>query len=123
MLASIKQWLLTGNANTESQERGCLCCGECCRSFGSHLHASEHDLDRWQREGRADILSRVNRLGWIWVDPETKELEERCPFIQQISEEQSICAIQDTKPDICRDYPTLAHGKRCLKGVFLEHCS
>ena len=123
MLASIKQWLLTGNFGTESQERGCLCCGECCKSFGGHLHASEHDLERWRREGRADLLSRVNRLGWIWVDPETKQLEESCPFIVRTSDEKSICAIQETKPDICRDYPTLAHGKRCLKGVFLEHYS
>lgn len=120
MLASFIHWLLTGNPRTEARERGCLCCGECCKSFGGHLHASEHDLERWQREGRADLLSRVNRLGWIWVDPETKQLEESCPFIVRVSDEKSICAIQDTKPDICRDYPTLAHGKRCLKGVFLE---
>ena len=121
MLASIKQWLLTGNPGTESQELGCLCCGKCCKSFGGHLHAYQHDLDRWRREGRDDLLSRVNRLGWIWVDPETKQLEESCPFIVEIGAEKSVCAIQETKPDICRDYPTLAHGKRCLQGVFLEH--
>lgn len=121
MLATIKRWLLIDDVCTERKETGCLCCGKCCKSFGGHLHAYRHDLDRWQREGREDLLSRVNRLGWIWVDPVTRELEERCPFIVDISDEQAICAIQDTKPDICRDYPTLAHGKRCLQGVFLEH--
>lgn len=119
MLASIKQWLLPGRANTENQQRGCLCCGECCKSFGGHLHVYDHDLERWQREGRDDLLSRVNRLGWIWVDPETMELEDRCPFITRINDKQSICAIQDTKPDICRAYPTLDRGRRCLRGVFL----
>ena len=79
-----------------------------------------HDLDRWRREGREDLLQRVNRLGWIWVDPVTKQLEESCPFIVKISDEKSVCAIQDTKPDICRDYPTLDHGKSCLRGVFLK---
>ena len=62
----------------------------------------------------------MNRLGWIWVDPVTKELEEICPFIVIINDEQSLCAIQDTKPDICRDYPPFDRGRRCLRGVFLK---
>jgi len=119
MLATIKRLLSIDDVYAEQKKTGCLCCGECCKSFGGHLHAYKHDLDRWQREGRDDLLRRVNRLGWIWVDPETKELEEQCPFIQKINVEQSICAIQDTKPDMCRDYPPLDRGRRCLRGVFL----
>jgi len=118
MLASLKR-LFKDTVGTEQHEAHCLCCGECCESFGSHLHASEHDKLRWQREGREDLLARVNRLGWIWVDPDTKESLDRCPFILATPGKQKICAIQETKPDICRDYPTLAHGKRCLHGVFL----
>lgn len=118
MLESLKR-LLKETANTEKKEVRCLCCGDCCESFGSHLEASEHDKQRWQREGRNDLLARINRLGWIWVDPETKKTLDRCPFISETPELQKICAIQDTKPDICRAYPTLAHGKRCLHGVFL----
>jgi Fe-S-cluster containining protein len=95
----------------------CACCGRCCESFGGHLTTSPHDLERWRREGRDDLLRRTNRLGWIWVDPQTKELLERCPFILKTDEQRSYCAIQDTKPDICRDYPTLAHGRRCLSGI------
>lgn len=119
MFESFKR-ILKSSAETERHEVHCLCCGECCESFGGHLHASEHDLQRWRGEGRGDLLSRVNHLGWIWVDPETKALLEICPFITRISDRQSICGIQETKPDICRDYPTLAHGKRCLRGVFLK---
>lgn len=119
MFESLKR-LFKESVDPEKHEVSCLCCGQCCKSFGGHLHASEHDMERWRREGREDILSRVNRLGWIWVDPDSKALLERCPFIDTISEQQSLCAIQETKPDICRDYPTLAHGKRCLRGVFLK---
>jgi len=111
--------LFKDTVDTEKHEAHCLCCGQCCESFGGHLHASEHDKQRWQKEGRDDLLARVNRLGWIWVDPDTKERLDRCPFIQETPEQLKICVIQDTKPDICRDYPTLAHGKRCLRGVFL----
>jgi len=98
----------------------CACCGDCCASFGGHLHASKRDLARWQREGRDDLLSRVNRLDWIWVDPETKQLLDPCPFLQPLDEQRRVCSINDTKPDICRDYPTMAHGFRCLRGGFLK---
>jgi Fe-S-cluster containining protein len=57
--------------------------------------------------------------GWIWLDPETGGLEERCPFLTATGPTTTLCAIHDVKPDICRDYPTLAHGRRCLRGVFL----
>ena len=120
MFIALKRLLSPDTAIAEKTVRSCACCGRCCEYFGGHLHASDHDMERWCREGREDLLSRVNRLGWIWVDPETKELLERCPFIARISEQQSICGIQETKPDICRAYPTLAHGKRCLHGVFLK---
>jgi Fe-S-cluster containining protein len=103
----------------EKKETRCLCCGDCCRFFGGHLNASKHDLERWRKEGRGDLLCRVNRLGWIWVDPETGQLMDPCPFLQHFREEMFLCSIQETKPDICRDYPTLAHGRRCLRGGFL----
>lgn len=102
-----------------TEETRCLCCGDCCRFFGGHLTASRHDLERWRHEGRDDILCRVNRLGWIWVDPETGQLLDPCPFLQPAGEKMFLCSIQETKPDICRAYPTLAHGRRCLRGGFL----
>lgn len=119
MFATLKR-LFMESISTEKHEIRCLCCGECCEDFGGHLHASTSDLERWRREGRDDLLARVNRLDWIWVDPETKGLLERCPFIVKVSEQKSICGIQETKPDICRAYPTIAHGKRCLHGVFMK---
>ena len=57
MLASVKRWLSIGKRCALNRKTGCLCCGECCKSFGGHLHAYQHDLERWQREGREDLLS------------------------------------------------------------------
>lgn len=99
----------------------CLQCGQCCESFGGHLTASPHDLARWRERGRHDLLGRTNRLGWVWVDPETKALVKPCPFIDRSDPEHARCAIYDDRPDMCRAYPTLAHGKRCLRGVFLSY--
>ena len=116
MIGLLKKWL----EPVDTAYSTCACCGHCCESFGGHLRASEQDLKRWRSEGRDDLLSRVNRLGWIWVDPQTKQLEDPCPFIDWSSDHKGLCRINDTKPDMCRDYPTLAHGHRCLSGVFLK---
>jgi Fe-S-cluster containining protein len=120
MLAALKSWLRNDILGIRSGESRCACCGNCCEAFGGHLNASKYDLERWRNEKRDDLLSRVNRLGWIWVDPVTKDLKERCPYILKIDAERSICSINDTKPAMCRAYPTLAHGRRCLRGVHLK---
>jgi Fe-S-cluster containining protein len=97
----------------------CLCCGRCCESFGGHLNASRADLARWRSLGRTDLLRRVSAIGWIWIDPETGLLEPSCPFLERVGPDRQICRINEVKPDMCRDYPTLAHGRQCLRGVFL----
>jgi uncharacterized protein len=120
MYEFVKQLLGKTRLQSKKEESTCLCCGECCESFGWHLNASRADLERWKQTGREDLLSRVNRLGWIWINPHTGQQEERCPFIKRTSPETALCSIQDTKPDMCRDYPTLAHGHHCLRGWFLK---
>lgn len=97
----------------------CRSCGRCCEAFGGHLQASRADLERWRRLGREDLLRRVSPIGWIWIDPATGALEPSCPFLERTGPTTARCAIHEIKPDICRDYPTLAHGRRCLSGVFL----
>ena len=98
----------------------CLQCGQCCESFGGHLRCTPNDLKRWREHGRADLIAQSNHLGWIWVDPHTKQPVSPCPFIDRSDPAVTGCAIYADRPDMCRDYPTLAHGKRCLHGVFLS---
>jgi Fe-S-cluster containining protein len=121
MLFSLLSFLEAGDRS--KVPRSCLQCGQCCASFGGHLRASAHDLRRWQEEGRQDLLDSTNRLGWIWVDPVTKEQVSPCPHLDRSDPEHARCAIYPLRPDMCRDYPTLAHGRRCLRGVFLGGAS
>lgn len=120
MFTTLKNLFCPAPSAAEQTTAGCACCGRCCEHFGGHLIATPRDRERWKREGRDDLLSRINRLGWIWVDPLTGRLEDPCPFIERTSDQRGLCRINDTKPDMCRDYPTLAHGHRCLSGVFLK---
>lgn len=114
----VVQWLRRG-LFPQKEKPKCLCCGKCCESFGGHLQASKADLQRWRQLGRDDLLSRVNRLGWIWVDPQTQKPVGRCPFLIRTDAATARCEINEVKPDICRAYPTLAHSRRCLRGVLL----
>lgn len=120
MYETFKRLLRLDGTAAPPRTAGCLCCGRCCELFGGRLHVTDHDLRRWRREGRDDLLCRVNRLGWIWVDPRTGKQLDPCPFLVPDESGRKVCAINETKPDICRDYPTVAHGHRCPSGVFLK---
>lgn len=112
-------WLWGGKPKQGVHPSGCLACGRCCDLFGGHLQASKADLERWRTLGRDDLLQYVNRLGWIWIDPASGKPLTRCPHLLRRDDETTVCAIHEVKPEICRAYPTLAHGRRCLRGVFL----
>jgi Fe-S-cluster containining protein len=101
------------------KRRACHQCGLCCELFGGNLRACRSDLDRWRSEERSDLLERVGNLRWIWRDPATGELEARCPFFGREDSGAAVCRIHATKPQMCRDYPTLAHGRQCVRGVVL----
>ncbi|TYO98261.1 putative zinc- or iron-chelating protein [Geothermobacter ehrlichii] len=104
----------------QKEETACLACGDCCRRFSWHLHASPRDIRRWRQAGRDDILAHVHELGMLWFDPDSGERLECCPFLVADGPDRAICGIHEVKPDICRAYPTLEHNRSCLKGTFLD---
>ena len=50
----------------------------------------------------------------VWLDPETGEDVDRCPWLQELTDTGKYsCGIHDVKPDICRDYPvSREHAER-----------
>lgn len=104
----------------EKRIKGCRSCGLCCKSFGGTLKASPSDIARWQRMGRDDLLAQTTELGWLWRDPETGNRGGACPYLKKTDDDRMICAIHDVKPDICRDYPTVHHWKRCVRGISFD---
>lgn len=71
------------------------------------------DIERWEREGREDILERLDDLGRMWVHPKTKKpVIGDCPFLYKDASGQYVCGIQDTKPNICANFqPTEEQAK------------
>jgi hypothetical protein len=99
-----------------NQTFNCLCCGHCCLNLIDAYNGcvSDTDLQRWQRLGRHDLLSRIktldlgpdNKLHTAWVDPETGDDVERCPWLlDRLDRAGFLCGIDDIKPEHCRDYP------------------
>jgi Fe-S-cluster containining protein len=74
--------------------------------------ADTEDVDRWEREGRFDILEWVDLslrdLGMmdLWLDPTTGDEATRCPWLRKVPrQDRYVCRIHDTKPRHCREYP------------------
>lgn len=109
----------------------CKRCGSCCVQY-EKTKASEEDIRRWVNEFRTDILQYC--YGWdnecltmvsdeekkklvyylttpkmhmeMWCNPENREDNIKlCPFLKKKrGENQFECMIEDTKPEICRNY-------------------
>ena len=98
----------------------CRQCGDCCNFLDYHDALTQMDVERWQQLGRQDILDWVSisctpngKPGYrIWVEPETGEMIDRCPFLKHLpNENRWLCRIHDVKPGICREYPvSRKHG-------------
>jgi len=98
----------------------CRLCGRCCRDLDYHKEVTPADVAGWKAQGRDDILEWVGSTKGdhqgiqyqIWVIPGTNRFAEVCPFLKRgPANDQWICAIQETKPEICRQYPySRKHG-------------
>lgn len=95
----------------------CVCCGNCCRALHV-MTVAPSDVARWKSQGREDILRRVGETPGpagtvyeVWLSPRSDEggsgggHDGQCPWLRRTPGGQGICAIHDTKPDLCRNYP------------------
>lgn len=107
----------------ETDMTGFVCrqCGHCCRMLGYRDGCSVADYRRWQALGRDDILAWVDPHYQddvlidcrIWIQPGTHRYAETCPWLKPADRPgQTICAIYDLRPMVCRHYPgTRKHGR------------
>ena len=86
--------------------KDCNQCGKCCIHYGDGgLSASTSEIEWWEH-ARPNIYAYVKN-GNIWVDPVTGAPLKRCPWLQQLPNQQKYtCAIYHDRPEDCRHYPT-----------------
>lgn len=85
--------------------KNCNSCGKCCETAGNGgLSATLEEIDYWETY-RPDIARFVDGKR-IWVNPETGEYFERCPFLHKAPDgKKTICEIYEDRPEDCRHYP------------------
>lgn len=93
----------------------CRHCGLCCTEVPGAFENSADlaDIQRWEDEGRDDILAWVLAwyAGWgavlyeLWVNPKTGNIADGCPWLEWQDDGTCTCRIHDTKPKHCRDWP------------------
>jgi len=94
----------------------CHSCGHCCLTLIDAYNGcvSDADMARWREQGRTDLLAWVetldlgpgNQLHTAWINPETGDDVERCPWLLDKTDAKGyLCGIEPTKPDHCRAYP------------------
>lgn len=95
----------------------CVRCGKCCVLLHL-LTVDADDVARWRREGREDILCRVGEARGpdgttheVWLSPHADGGgsgggdDGHCPWLRHTPDGHGLCAIHETKPARCRDYP------------------
>ena len=83
----------------------CNQCGKCCTKYGNGgLSVTAEEIESWDIY-RPDIYSYVND-GKIWMNPETGEQLERCPWLRKAPDQNKyLCDIYYDRPDDCKYYP------------------
>ncbi len=83
----------------------CNQCGKCCIKYGNGgLSATASEIEFWE-VFRPDI-SRYVRAGKIWMDPDSGQQLERCPWLRKApGQEKYTCDIYHDRPDDCKHYP------------------
>lgn len=83
----------------------CNLCGKCCINYSNGgLSASASEIESW-RNSRPDI-ARYAKDGNIWMDPDTGEQLELCPWLKKLPNENKYgCDIYYDRPDDCKYYP------------------
>ncbi len=83
----------------------CNQCGKCCINYSNGgLSASASEIESWENT-RPDI-SRYVKDGKIWMDPDTGNQLELCPWLRKLTNENKYtCDIYYDRPDDCKFYP------------------
>jgi Fe-S-cluster containining protein len=85
--------------------KACNACGKCCVKYShGQLSASPQDIELWA-SFRPDISAFV-QAGEIWIDPNSEELIELCPWLKKDPDSaRFLCDIYLDRPEDCRAYP------------------
>lgn len=84
----------------------CRRCGACCQ-VDMIAYVCSGDMERWEKEGRQDIISRIRGNDVMWfggrIVDKSGVVVTKCTFLKWDSQ-LALCEIYDTRPMVCRDF-------------------
>ena len=83
----------------------CNQCGKCCINYSNGGLSASADEIEWWENSRPEIARYVIN-GKIWMDPDTGNQLELCPWLRKNSNQNIYtCEIYFDRPDDCKYYP------------------
>lgn len=96
--------------NTKSNDAICLRCGNCCH-VDVAAYVTLEDINRWEKEGRQDILSHVRAYNVTWTEDRIinrfgsniTTCLMSCVYLKWHGS-KALCQIYETRTEVCRKY-------------------
>jgi Fe-S-cluster containining protein len=95
----------------------CKQCGNCCRDFIIDMHVgsvTDFEFTEYLRWLGSHVGIEANIKNFVDRDVELM-IRNPCKHLVQTSNGKYICAINDTKPDICKRFPEEDYGDDIAK--------
>lgn len=90
----------------ENKDITCRRCGSCCK-VDMVAYVTSEDIQRWEEEGRNDILSRIRNNGVTWAGDrivnKSGRILKTCYYLSCDGSTFS-CEIYETRPLVCRNF-------------------
>ncbi len=94
----------------DSKNNTCRRCGNCCH-VDVAAYASREDLERWERQGRQDIIAHVRANGVTWSEDRFSNrfglgittCRMSCVYLRWDGP-SAFCEIYETRTKVCRSY-------------------
>ena len=84
----------------------CNRCGKCCIT-NMYAYVVKQDIERWEAQGRHDIISHVQSGYIVWagdrIVSSSGEDMSHCPFLKT-SKGLCSCSIYETRPGVCINF-------------------
>lgn len=90
----------------KKRDTTCRRCGACCH-VDMVAYVTPEDIERWEKEGRHDIIARLGDNGVMWAGDRIVSrsgAKVTTCFYLGWKDSSFYCEIYETRPMVCRNY-------------------
>jgi Fe-S-cluster containining protein len=89
---------------------GCTRCGNCCRARRYPTRMTKEEFEEYSKLAPKAVLKYIAKDSsghhWCFVDPDTRDFFDTCPFLVEGNDGTCACQLHSTcKPMLCQRFP------------------